>query len=180
MSKEQNLSPPPSPPVNNSNSLGNTVSSLPQLPDDFLSFQPQPSTHNSMDIDDNVQTNNSLNDRKWEQQQGSYRRGGNYYNKGREYYNHNDNRSYRGQKRGMYNNGGYQQRDKGGGRGGRGGRNGSYGTPSSSKGGQQKSWNNYSSPKKPKLNEKNINDIDISRYYKKSFLEDPWANLMKK
>ncbi|CAG8643994.1 17401_t:CDS:2 [Rhizophagus irregularis] len=156
MSKEQNLSPPPSPPVNNSNSLGNTVSSLPQLPDDFLSFQPQPSTHNSMDIDDNVQTNNSLNDRKWEQQQGSYRRGGNYYNKGREYYNHNDNRSYRGQKRGI------------------------YGTPSSSKGGQQKSWNNYSSPKKPKLNEKNINDIDISRYYKKSFLEDPWANLMKK
>ncbi|RGB28455.1 hypothetical protein C1646_673218 [Rhizophagus diaphanus] len=177
MSKEQNLSPSPSPPVNNSNSLGNTVSSLPQLPDDFLSFQPQPSTHNSMDIDDNVQTNNSLNDRKREQQQGSYRRGGNYYNKGREYYNHNDNRSYRGQKRGMYNNSGYQQRDKGG---GRGGRNGSYGTPSSSKGGQQKSWNNYSSPKKPKLNEKNINDIDISRYYKKSFLEDPWANLMKK
>lgn len=143
MSKEQNLSSPPSPPVNNSNSLGNTVTSLPQLPDDFLSFQPQPSTYNSIDIDDNVQTNNSLNDRKREQQQGSYRRGGNYYNKGREYYNYNDNntRSYRGQKRGMYNNAGYQQRDKnfGGGGGGRGGRNGGYG--------QQKSWNNYSSPK---------------------------------
>jgi hypothetical protein len=141
MSKEQNLSPPQSPPVKNSNSLGNTVSSLPPLPDDFLSFQPQPSIHNSINVDDNVLANNSPYSIKQEQQ-GSYRRGGN-----------SNTRYYRGQKRGSYSQhyDGYSpstRREKnfgfGGGGGGRGGRNGGYGTP---KGGQQRrgEWN--TSPK---------------------------------
>src|SRR4051812_22053710 len=120
MSKEQNLSPPLSSPVDNA------VTSLPQLPDDFLSFQPQASTHNPIDVN-HVLANNSLNNIKQEQQQGSYRRGGNY-NRRREYnnsYNDNNTRSYHGQKRGNHG-------------AGRSGRGGWYG-------GQQRrgEWKNY-------------------------------------
>src|SRR5947207_1488009 len=87
MSKQQNLSPRPSPPVQEFNSH-NATTSLPPLPDDFLSFQPQSSfTHNPInDIDnDTAYTTNSLDN---EQQRGSYRGGRSYYNKER--YNNKD------------------------------------------------------------------------------------------
>jgi len=185
MSKQQNLSPPPSPPVKDFNSRNATIS-LPPLPDDFLSFQPQSSfAHDPINDVDNgaAYTTDSLDN---VQQRGSYRGGRSYYNKER--YNNHDRYS---QKKGNYS------RNCSGGGGDKYHYDdnyrsyGSYGSPSyrppkgdQQLGGQRGRWNNNTSSKKRKVYYQTVNkskkDVDISLYYKKSFVEDPWADLMKK
>ncbi|RIA85632.1 hypothetical protein C1645_781435 [Glomus cerebriforme] len=173
MSKAQNLLPPPSL-LDKDLTPNDSVTSLPPLPDDFLSFQPQPSyTRNSNDDITDTSLDNI--------QQQEYRGRGTYYNKGRGYYNNNKNNNYNNnsynQKRGYYSGKGNNF-----GGGGGGGKYYNYGTSASGKGGQQQRYewnNNYFSPKKRRFNENRQNNSDISSYCKKSFLEDPWADLIK-
>jgi hypothetical protein len=148
MSKEQNLSPLPSSPAKDFNSL---KTSLPPLPDDFLSFQPQ-SSFSINDVDNGADTTNV----EQEQQRESYRGKGTYDNEER--YN-NDRYS---QKRGIYHDGHYDGHySRSGGGGGNKYHNDkyrshgppSYRTPKSDQqsGSQQQRqrgrWNNHTSSK---------------------------------
>ena len=124
MSKEQNLSPPPPSPSPQVKDFNPPTTSLPPLPDDFLSFQPQ-SSYSINDVDNGAA--NSFNVGQEQRREGR----GTYYNKER------------------YNN--YSRSGGGGGNNYRS--HGSYRPPKSDQrlGGQQQRqrgrWNNSTSSK---------------------------------